>query len=729
MASLFTTNSKRRFGVIRLLKRRRLAVISAAALAAYLAAAYFVLSPELPAVWQRLLGFGCAVLAAFTFVSATRYVESPDEMLRRMQMGRHSDFGKLRRAEQSKPRVVELPVFGQTKLHTLCGAGIFVLVCAWWLSPLAPIRVGKAEVKDLTIPLGEQLVAAVLILPNGGTTVVQMPILPAHIRQLATLIDDDKADSYHKGLKAMARGRFNEAGVLLAVAMRNKETEPSEIQLAQALGDMYAGRFAVAAAGYAKVLEHKPDDPLLLCQAAVAWMHAGRFERARPLLERAVKIGEKVLPKDDPARAAALHVQAVLNTCLGYGYDKSELLCLRSREIIAKKAVVEKNPFAAALIAASLNNQSVLYTLSAKNAGAVELNRGACQKWRDTLGPHDPLTAAALGNLAMIYYNQGRYAEADERLKEAVAVRSESLPDEHPLMAISYSTQAVIQRAQGRYDEALASAENALRMAEKTVGPEDPIMIPVLDVLGAAYVDRALFSKAEPLYLRAVAVAKKVCGPRHPNTAVVFNHLARLYIVTGRLDDAQTAAEEAMGIFSDAFGRQHPGVADALSLRGEIEIAQGRPRDARPYLEEVLKIREVVLGKDHIDVVRSLGAMAALDNSPRTYNRGVTGYKQAIDALEKRLGAEHPEIARLYYDLAALYVHRGKHTEAQPCLARALVIQEKSLVPFHPELAEVLEAYAVVLRSSNPPKSDRADAMLARAKSIRRKHAEQDRPQ
>jgi len=726
--------SSRRAGVPKARKWKPFGVVSALVLAGYLVVAYFVEGHELPALWQRLLGLGCLALAVLTYALLTRRDESPEELILRMRLGQHSDFGKLRRSIMPKQRSIRLPGLGEVSFRAIGGIMVFVLVAAWWLSPLAPVRVGQRRIEDLTVPLGQQVVAAVLVLPDATTAVLQPPIIPPHARQLGKLIDQNDRNSYRRGLKAIAEGRFEEARTLLAAAVRNREAQPVQVQIAQAQSDMYAGRFAIAADSYQAALEQgqKPGDPMLLCQAAMAWMQAGRFDRAAPLVAQITQIDQEKLAKQDPCvLAACLHVQALLDAAEGSGYAEAESLCQQTRTIL-EKSPARHSPFGSALVAASLNNQSILYALRANSAGAIGLNPGARQIWRATLGPNHPQVASGLISLAMIYLRQGNYAEAKTLIEAAAAVQAESLPNEHLLTAIRYNAVALLQRALGQYAEAQASAEKALEIAEKTIGPQSPLVVPILDSLACIYVDQSLYARAEAAYLRAVERTRDIWGPNHPHLAGILDHLGRFQLLKGRYDEAEESCDQAMRIWKETFGEKHPGVASALQLRGRLEIQRGRPRDARPYLEQALATFEGAFGKVHPAVACTRGDLAALDNSSRFYGKGVAGYKRAIETMKNLLGPEHarhPDVARLWLGLAALHVYRSKHAEAEPCLARALEIQQKSLPPFHPELAETLEAYAAVLQAKTPPDPDRAAAMLARARSIRQKHAEYDRPQ
>ena len=709
---------------------RPAAIACGAGLIVYVAIAYFVLGPELSAIWQRLLGLGCAVLALATFALVTQRPDMSEEMLRRARMGQHPDFGRLRRAERQKPRTVQLPGFGEVSLRAMCGTAVFVLVFAWWLTPLAPVGVSEPAKVDLATPLGEEIVAVVLVLPDGATAVLQPPIVPLRAEQLARQMEPNGHNSYNRALKAIAEGRFNRAKGWLAAASRSEEVDAQQVRIARAHNDMYAGRFADAAAGYSRALVDEPDDPMLVCQAAVAWMHAGQLGRAEQLITGPMAIAGKDLDKDSPHRAACLLVQAVFHACRSNNYSGAELLCLHARRGIEEISARE-DPFAAALVAASLNNQSVLYAMRAKNAGAVELGRGALQIWSGALGPYNPLVAASLANGAMIHRNQGHYAEAEQRLA-SVAMYSGGLAAEHPARVLSRIANIVLHLAQGRYTQ----AQHTSTGIESGLGADSPLKVVALATFADVYAEQARYARAEAYYRRALEVGERIWTPQHVCLAGIRERLARVYIAQGRFDDAQSACQLALDVLKKAFGNQkHPAIAAGLHTRGRVEIERGRPRAARPYLEEALEARRALFGNDHPDVARTLAILAALDDSPETYDRGAKRYLHAIETFETLLGAdhaEHPEVARLYTGLAALHVRRGNRAEAEQCLAQALAIQRKAIARkgwsrLHPELAATLEAYAALLEAKDPAESDRAAELAAEAQSIHQNRAEAER--
>ena len=180
---------------------------------------------------------------------------------------------------------------------------------------------------------------------------------------------------------------------------------------------------------------------------------------------------------------------------------------------------------------------------------------------------------------------------------------------------------------------------------------------------------------------------------------------------------------------NNRWGRSTPTWRRCSTLgAGSKSSAGGRPT-ARPYLEAALKIRQDTFGQEHLDVADTLGHLAALENAPESYRRGEDRYKRALDINVKLLGADHPNVARLLRAEALLLLEEKQFPEASTCLDRALTIQEKTLRPSHPDLAATLESYVSVLRATTPPDLPRANDMEARAKMVREKQSEEDRPE
>jgi tetratricopeptide (TPR) repeat protein len=704
-------------------KRRWAAVATTVVLAAYILAAYFLLGPQ-PAWIQRMLAAGCVALAMAAFLLFTRQKESPEEVLFRARLAQRSDFGKQLRTWKDQQRTIKLPWLGETSLRLLGGIVVFGVVAAWWLTPsLAPVRVKEHAADDLTVSLGEEIACVVLIAPGGNSAVVQPPLAPAIARQMAKLIEDD-ANAYQRGLKAMAEGRHDDARAALSAALGEDKPDAAQVNLARAQNEMYAGLFRDAAQYYASALQQQPDNPMLLIQAAVAWLQAGSLENAEPLVARAIKACGEKSGDAERARAYALHVQAVVLAGRGRQFDEAETTCRKARELFEKLAGTS-HPF----LAASLHNQAVLYLVQAKYPGAANLFEEAQTHWGRTLGQQSFPVATNLATQAVLQTALGAYARADELLDRAEAITREQLTEDHPLNAPRLIARAALYDAKGQYAEAQKTANEALAAIEKAWGPGHPCNAPALDVAARACLDGGRYYRAETLSQRAVVLNKKVWGPQHPFYAHALCRRAELRLLRKEFTEAEALCRQALDIYQRSFGKGHPGAADVLNDWGQLEIARQRSRDARSHLDEALKIREVAFGKEHPAVACTLGYLAALDNSPRTYNHGKPIYKRAIDMDENLLGRQHPDVARLLRGQAELFAADEEFSDATAAFDRALEIQEKSLPPWHPELAVTLEAYAAMLRAQNPPDADHAAVLESRAQKVRRQHDQQDRPE
>ena len=253
---------------------------AATAVLVYLLAAYLLAhGHELPRWVQLLTGLGFVALAIAAFVVITRARELPGDMLRRLARRNTPDFGKqLRTAQNELPRSVRLPLVGETSFRVLGGALLAFAAAVGWMSPLGPIRVRRVQIVDLTICLGDEIVATVLVLPNPHMAIAAPPLLPPPAAELARQIPANSG-YYNAALKAMGEGRFGDARPLLVSALH--EGEEGRVRIAQAQVEMFTARYGEAADFYRAAGEHDHDDPKLLCQLAVAQIQAGHLAEAQ----------------------------------------------------------------------------------------------------------------------------------------------------------------------------------------------------------------------------------------------------------------------------------------------------------------------------------------------------------------------------------------------------------------------------------------------------------------
>jgi hypothetical protein len=700
-------------------------------LAALLAAAY-ARSPRLQLPWPIpwLLGLATAGMAAGTYLLATYHVE-PSAALERMRRGQHEDFGKALRTEKKPPRQVNLPIFGPARLRTLAAVGIFVLVGGWWLTPLAPVTVRPRPLEDLVIPLQVEITAMVLLEPDEDLAAVQSPAIPSMVVREARRIGPT-ASVYHRGMKALSEQRFDDARQLLAAAeTSNPAAEPGgkesvprwKVVVAEGQNEVFAGRFAAAAKCFDRAWKLQPGEPATLCQAAAARLHAGQVKEAGELAAEALKTAREKLPADDLALAAALHLQAAVDTICAEHLDDAEQYNTEAQGIWEQKLGGSSSA-----LAASHNNQAVLFALRALYSGADSNLIEAHDLWSKSLPKGHPYLAASAGNRAVLLLTEGKYAEAS-KIENEFSQSLESVPAaDRPPNARLLLITAMAEAGLAQYAEAAGKANQALSEIQGRMGDEHPMVAAVLGTLAAIEAGQGRYHKAEHYALRASQVAEKSLGPDnadHPYVARALVNLASLYLLLGRPDDAQSAVTRVLTIAKKSLGEEHPIHARGLWLRGRYELARKHPAQGRASLQTALEIFKKIFPGGHPDIAAVEGDLAALESDPV---ESAARFDEAIALAEQFCGPQHPLVADLLIGRARRLLLSGKAADAAGSASRALAIRKRALPADHPKLAEALEVQAQVLRATGKP-GDRGKAVILeeQAQEVHAKHAENDR--
>ena len=708
------------------------AVLVAILFAAYVAGCYWLPhmtgSQFVPALAKWAMGLGFVALALATFWLATPAKTVSPEMIDRLREAKHGEFAKQFRALRAQQnRTITLPGLGDVSLRAVGAVLVAVVSIGWWMTPWAPVLVKPPVIQDLSVPLGEDLVAAILVLPNACRAVVQPPVLPPQLRSLAGNVRDD-AKPYQLALRALVRGDFHEAQANLERSLEAHDAEEFQARLTMAQAAMYAARFGEAITAYNAALGLKSDDPLVWCQLAAARIHNGQFASVDQPLERAQRLCREKPEGTARAGAACEHLRSVLAVARAKDFDDAVRQIGESRDDCIK-AVGEED----FLVAANWNNQGVLYVLRAEYPEATELFTHAQGIWSARSGPQEPHVAAVLANQAAMSYAQAQYAEAEKLLDQAEATRAEILPTEHPARVAAMNLRALLQRARGEYLRAQTTAESALVNSEKNLPADHPCATAVVETLAAVYADRGRYAKAYPCSLRAVSATSRLWGSSHPFLVAAFDRQAEVCLLTKAYSEAETSCREAQRVAQRALGKGHPLAAAVLATRGRLAYAQGRFRDAKDSLGRACDIFQAIF-HEHPDLAEALAGQA-LAEGERHDGLVPAGEEitRAVEMAEKFFGSKHPRVARLLGDQAAIDLRLGKLAEAKKCLDRALEIQEaairaKVLVEHDPDLAATLETYAAVLKKMKPPELGRAAEMEARARAILANHEEEDRP-
>ena len=413
-----------------------------------------------------------------------------------------------------------------------------------------------------------------------------------------------------------------------------------------------------------------------------------KYDKALPLLERALDMRERLFGGDAPAVATSLTSLATLHLEQGR-FSQAEPLFARALAI-REKALSPDH----ADLATGLNNLASLYQVQSRYAEAEPLYTRALAIQEKALGPNHSSVANSLNNLATLYRAQGLYAQAEPLYTRALAIREKDLGPDHPNVANGLNNLATLYLDQSRYAQAEPLFMRALAIREKALGPEHPTVAQNLNSLAALYYHQAQYANAEPLYTRALAIQEKALSRDDPAVAVGLINLAALYYIQSQYTQAEPLWTRALAIREKALGPDHPEVATVQNNLAMLKLAQGQYAQAEPLFTRALAIREKALGPDHPDVASNLNNLASLYFAQGLYPASEPLWTRALAIREKVLGPDHPGVLYILNRLAELYLVQSQYAPAEPLLTRALAIREKALVPDNADLAGSLSNLA-----------------------------------
>ena len=455
------------------------------------------------------------------------------------------------------------------------------------------------------------------------------------------------------------------------------------------------------------------DDPIVaesLNYLGELYFQQAEYTLAEPLLMRALAIREHARGPDHPDVAASINNLAVLFGVMGQ-YAQAEPLFTRALAI--RERALGPNHTE---VANGLSNLANLYRVLGQHARAEALHTRALAIREKALGPDHPEVANTLTNLASLWRDEGKYAQAKAYFARALAIYEKALGPDHPLVATGLKNLALIYQDQGELARAEPLFERSLAIDEKAYGSEHPSVAFTLIDLATLYQAKGQYAKAEPLFTRALAIHEKVLGPDHPDVAFDLNSLAALYQAKGENAQAEPLLRRALEIHERVLGPDHPDVATDLNRLAELYLAQSQYGEAEPLFVRALTIRESVLSLDHLDLALSLNNLAALYQTLGEYAQAEPLFVRALAIRERVLGPDHPYVAYGLNNLAMLYYTQHQYARAEPLYARALAINEKALGPVHTGVASSLNNLAALYHAQG--EYNQAEPLFARAMAI-----------
>ncbi len=370
----------------------------------------------------------------------------------------------------------------------------------------------------------------------------------------------------------------------------------------------------------------------------------GEFERAEPLLQRAVEIRQGFAGEDELALAQALHHQATLLDQQGR-YDEAEAPILRSVEIRERELGDHVD------LGTSLNTLGNVLWHQDRLDEAEVVHRQALALRERILPPDHPDIGQSLHNIGALRYFAGDLAEAERLWRRSAEIEEAAHGPDNWNLATSLHTLAIVCQDQDRFDEALALENRSLTIRETVLGPDHPHVALSLTTLGNIYRGMERPVEAEAPIRRAIAIAEDAWGPTHGEVFWMRRSLARTLIDLGQFGAAEAELTDLLETVEAAeSGDEISGVFEIFS---ELYARQGLYAEAERYSLQAITLLQDE-SPDSPWVGLATAGLARVYRDAGRLDEAAFSFRRAVELLEKGWGTSDPDYQKALDELTQL---------------------------------------------------------------------------
>jgi eukaryotic-like serine/threonine-protein kinase len=323
------------------------------------------------------------------------------------------------------------------------------------------------------------------------------------------------------------------------------------------------------------------------------YMQLGEYDRAYPLLERALVVREALFGPEHDQVARSLNALATLYQERGE-YDAAEQLFRQSLSI-DQKLFGERHE----KVATSLNNLGLLLVLKGNYDEAEPLYKESLSITRELPDSDPGKIATKLNNLAGIYLERGEPEAAEPLYREALELYRQAHGEMHTRIAMAMDNLAKVLVRMGELTEAEPLLNSSLTMQRALLGDSHPSIATTYYGIADFYYNKGELEKAEENYNAALAIDLSAFGDNHPNVGYDLLGLGRVYLARGDDATAERVLRNAYIIWSESLPPGDWRTAEAASLLGHALSGLGRFDEAELLMVESYSILESTFGVHH----------------------------------------------------------------------------------------------------------------------------------
>ena len=444
----------------------------------------------------------------------------------------------------------------------------------------------------------------------------------------------------------------------------------------------------------AELAGHPDVQAELLDTVGQIYRELGAYDRAEPLLVRALDLSRTLEGGDQPLVATVLRSNGRLRRERG-SYDLAQSLFTDAIARQRRQLGPDHRE-----IAVTLNDLGQTLFARGDYAQATLVFREALDMRRRLFGEEHVDVADALARLGMSLSGQGDYKTAEPLLRQGMELRRRLLPHDHPRLATSLSDLALVVQRLGDLARAEAIYRESLAITIRVRGENHPYAAVTMNNLARLLRIKKDLTGAEDLLRKALAIRKQSLGDRHPQVAMNLNDLGRLVYDKGDRTEAERLYREALTIYPP----QHAWRAATVFNLGRLLEDRGDYAGALQNYGEALDRQRAQYGDDHEVVGINLRQLGVVLHLQRRLTEAEEHLRQALEIFRKRLPENHRRLAEALVPLGAVLLDQGRPADAEPLLREGLAIQEKTFGNEDPHSREAARILARAIAAQRVPR-------------------------
>jgi tetratricopeptide (TPR) repeat protein len=396
----------------------------------------------------------------------------------------------------------------------------------------------------------------------------------------------------------------------------------------------------------------------------------GRFEPARELMLRAIRIWEAVYEEDHPTLATSYNNLAQIEQDLGQLEEARRLT--RKAIAMGEEAFDADHPE----LAIRYSNLALIEQALGRFEPARELMLRAIRIWEAVYEEDHPTLATSYSNLATIEQDLGRLESARKLMQKAIQTWEAIYDEDHPTLARGYNNLAMIEKDLGHLEVARELMQQAIQIGEAIYDEDHPTLARGYNNLAMIEKGLGRFESAHKLMRQAIQIEEAIYDEDHPTLATSYSNLATIEQDLGRLESARERMQKAIQIFEAVYDQDHPALARSYSNLAGIEKDLGRQEVARERMQQAIQIQEAVYDENHPTLAIRYSGLAMIEQDLGRLEVARERMQKAIQIFEAVYDQDHPALATSYFYLATIEKDLGHLESAREWMQRALAIRE-----------------------------------------------------